>query len=111
MRRTTTTSKLQSQNRDTSKNGMRAPISLSPEKQQALSRARASIAKIEQLVPQERERRSQKREQSLLSAYNTLSKQSSPLGIGIRPFYGYEPEMILKIATQFKQQIEQRYPI
>jgi hypothetical protein len=88
----------------------RPPTPLSQEKQDACTRARSALDTIERLVPQERQRASQKRKRALLGAYKTLSWQCPILGIGIQPFHEYSPEKLLKIAAIFKQQLEQRYP-
>lgn len=86
-----------------------SPLTQEQRKAQALTNARTAIATIEQLVPQERIRRSQQRQRTLMSAYNKLSWQCSPLGIGIAPLYDYDPEVLLTIAARFKARIEQRY--
>jgi hypothetical protein len=83
---------------------------LSPEKLRACAQARTAIATIGRLVPLEGISGSQRRQRALMSAYNTLSKQSGHLGIGIAPLHSYDPERILTIAAAFKQQLEQRYP-
>ena len=77
--------------------------------QQAGARAWEAIKTIERLVPQEQKRSSQKRRQTLLRAYQTLSRQSPVLGIGIAAL-GNNPtlEKLLSGAQHFKQQVEQR---
>lgn len=82
---------------------------LTQEQSLALTLAQAAIETIERVVPQEQGGRSQQRQRTLLGAYDTLSRQSSHLGIGIAPFYNYDMEKLLSIAAQFKRQIEQRY--
>jgi hypothetical protein len=88
--------------------GLPSPL-LTQAQIQAITQARTAIGTIERLVPQERNHRSQQHRRALLSAYTELSWQCSPLGIGIAPFYEYDPEKLLTIAARFKDQLEQRY--
>lgn len=88
------------------------PAPLSPEKQRSLTTARQAIATIEQLVSEQQQRFSQKREHALLTAYHRLSCQSGTLGIGITPFHEderHDLKRLLAIILNFKGRLEGRY--
>jgi hypothetical protein len=73
----------------------------------ALTFARIALEAIDRERVQEW---SEMQERVLCHAYDTLSYQCSPIGVGIAPPGDYTPAEIFRAAAGFKRELDERYP-